>query len=90
MSQADEYVLWIVRIAGIFGVGFLLLAPVVGLGLASWIVARQRTRTRKVVAFVMASVVVVAAVGAYVRFRPSDQPAPEFQGDEPSFEPEGS
>jgi uncharacterized membrane protein SpoIIM required for sporulation len=90
VSQAGEFVLTLVRIAGVFGVGFLLLAPVAGLGIASWIVARQRTRTRKVVAFAMVSVLVVAAVGAYVRFRPSDQPAPEFQGDEPSFEPESS
>ena len=89
MSGADQVILTLVRIAGVFGVGFLLLAPVAGLAIASWIVVRQRTRTRKVVAFAMASVLVVAAVGAYVRFRPSDQPVPEFQG-EPSFEPEGS
>ncbi len=90
MSGADELVLTLVRIAGVFGVGFLLLAPVAGLAIASWIVARQRTRTRKVVAFALSSVLVVAAVGAYVRFRPSDQPLPEFQGDEPSLEPESS
>ena len=90
MSGADELVLTLVRIAGVFGVGFLLLAPVAGLAIESWIVARQRTRTRKVVAFALSSVLVVAAVGTYVRFRPSDQPVPEFQGDEPSFEPESS
>ena len=89
MTLADQVILTLVRIAGVFGVGFLLLAPVAGLASASWIVVRQRTRTRKVVAFAMASVLVVAAVGAYVRFRPSDQPVPEFQG-EPSFAPEGS
>ena len=90
MSPVDEVVLTLVRIAAIFGVGFLLLAPVAGLVIASWFVARQRSRTRKVLAFAIASVLIVAAVGVYVRFRPSDQPVPEFQGDEPSFEPESS
>jgi uncharacterized membrane protein SpoIIM required for sporulation len=90
VSLAGEFVLWLVRIAGIFGVGFLLLAPVAGLGIASWMVARQRTPARKVVAFVVVSVLVVGAVGAFVLLRPSEQPTPEFPGAEPSLEPESS
>ena len=90
MSQADQVILTLVRIAGIFGVGFLLLAPVAGLGIGSWIVARQRTTARKVVAFAVMSVLVVGAMGAFLLLRPSDQPTPEFPGGEPSFEPEGS
>ena len=90
MTPAGEFVLTLVRIAGVFWVGFLLLTPVGGLGIASWIVARQRTPGRKVIAFVVVSVLVVGAVGAFVLLRPSEQPTPEFPGAEPSFEPEGS
>jgi hypothetical protein len=90
VSAADQVVLWLVRIAGIFGVGFLLLAPVAGLGVACWIVARQRTPARKVIAFAVIAVLVVGAVAAFMLLRPSEQPAPEFPGADASFEPEGS
>ena len=90
MSAAGEFVLWLVRIAGVFGVGFLLLVPIAGLGIATWIVARQRTPARKVVAFAVIAVLVVAGIRAFLVVRPSEQPAPEFPGADASFEPEGS
>ena len=89
MSLADQVILTLVRIAGIFGVGFLLLAPVAGLGVASWVVARQRTRTRKAVAFVVIAVLVIGAILAFLLLRPNEAPLTEFPG-EPSFEPESS
>ena len=89
MSQADQVVLWLVRIAGVFGVGFLLLAPVAGLGVGAWIVARQRTPARKVVAFAVIAVLVIGAILAFLLLRPSEVPITEFTG-EPSFEPDAS
>jgi hypothetical protein len=89
VSQADQLILTLVRIAGIFGVGFLLLVPIAGLGIATWIVARQRTKARKVVAFAVIAVLMIGAILAYLLLRPNEAPITEFPG-EPSFEPESS
>jgi hypothetical protein len=88
LGPAQEAFLWAVRIGAVFGVGFLLLTPVAGVGAAGWIVARQPTVRRRVVAIALIALLVLAAVTAFVAFRPSDQPAPEFPGAEPSVAPE--
>ena len=84
LGPAQEAFLWAVRIGAVFGVGFLLLTPVAGLGAAGWIVARQPSARRRAVALALMAVLVVAAVIAFIVLRSSSQPEPEFPGAEPS------
>ena len=85
-----DAVLVAARIGAVFGVGFLILTPVAGIGIAAWIVARQRTLARKLIAFAILALLVVAAVVAFVLLRPSNQPPEEFPGGAPSVAPEES
>ena len=88
LGPAQEAFLWAVRIGAVFGVGFLLLTPVAGLGAAGWIVARQPSARRRVAAIVVIALLAAAAATAFIVLRGSSQPAPEFPGAEPSVVPD--
>ena len=88
LGPAQEALLWAVRIGAVFGVGFLLLTPVVGLGAAGWIVARQPSARRRVVAIVVIALLAAAAATAFVMLRSTIQPTPEFPGTDPSGVPD--
>ena len=88
LGPAQEAFLWAVRIGAVFGVGFLLLTPVAGLGAAGWIVARQPSMRRRMLAIAVIGLLALAAVTAFVMLRGSSQPAPEFPGAEPSAAPD--